>query len=137
MIKAGSFSQVNEHLARELKRVFPAEPLEVIDAKDLLLKAERLPRHCLEILGAYGPRAFFERAALRRAFYRTGYAFEALKQEMKRRVPTDRYLFTIQTQSLFDASVPNLPISSIPTILLALAIATRLATKPPRRLRHG
>lgn len=108
-VKLGDFSHVNEHLARQLERLYPDHPLDVIDVKDVIVNPSSLLASSLFILKDYGARGVFGKTAFRRSFFTTAYAFCLLKRQIAALVSPRTHRFSIQTQSLFDASVQGLP----------------------------
>ncbi len=106
-VKFGTFSHLNERVRLELIRQFPEHPIEVIDVADLLgTKTAKLMARW-SALRDYGLRSFWDRDWY--YFDKTLYLFKEVKQALAERLRKQDYLFTFQTQSLFDASVEGLP----------------------------
>ena len=77
---------------------------------DLLKQSQaRMILAGLSAVTTYLPDVLRGRKQLKYAFFRTGYVFRWIKREMERRIDPDRHAFSIQLQSLFDASVPGVP----------------------------
>lgn len=109
LVKLGGFSHVNDHLAHQLARLYPNHPLDIIDVKDVIVHPSSLFVNSLFILKDYGARGAFGKAVFRRSFFTTAYAFRLLKKRIATLVSPRTHRFSIQTQSLFDASVQGLP----------------------------
>lgn len=107
LIKMGSFSYTNNHVADVLNREFPDMQLEVIDIRDLV--NSRALRNVLYAFKEYGGEMLGGKSAFRERLLRTTYLFKQIKRKIAQRVMSDEYAFSFQTQSLFDASVPGLP----------------------------
>jgi glycosyltransferase involved in cell wall biosynthesis len=107
-VKMGDFSQINPRVHALLAREFPDLNLHVIDLND------RAPRaHLLSLwrsaLAEYGLRAAKGKAALESCTQRTPRYFELARALSSEALGDRRYLFTFQTQSLFDASQAGTP----------------------------
>jgi glycosyltransferase involved in cell wall biosynthesis len=106
-VKFGTFSHINERVRLELVHQFPEHPIEVIDVADLLgAKTTKLMARW-SALRDYGLRSFWDRDWY--YFDKTLYLFKQVKQALTERLRKQDYLFTFQTQSLFDASLEGLP----------------------------
>jgi glycosyltransferase involved in cell wall biosynthesis len=109
-IKLGEFSQINPQVRALLAREFPELNLDVIDLNDLV----RAPRaRLLSLWGSglaeYGLRAARGKQALESCAQRTPRYFEVARALLSQSLSRRRYRFTLQTQSLFDASQPDTP----------------------------
>lgn len=117
-IKSGSFSNINLSVERVLRNEFPAHQLDVVD---VLPRGRTLPRRQLpgeavkrlRLAGAavreYGLDMITGRRSLSEMQLRTRYWFDMVKTKVHRQLRAEDYLFTFQTQSLFDASIPGVP----------------------------
>ena len=108
-IKQGSFSHINASVEKQLARVFPEYPLQIIDVLDLL--AQKKAVHWinqLQIFKTYGLDILARRRYRSECLYRTPYIFNKIHELIRQQLSGD-YAFTFQTQSLFDASIPGLP----------------------------
>lgn len=112
-IKMGVFSLVNERVCEVLAAEFPQYPLEVIDVEEMVNKAD--PLNLFWVVWRYGwdflsgRRNLREEISTREILARTHYFFHRVKQAVARRLEKGPYLFSFQTQSLFDASCAGLP----------------------------
>lgn len=109
-LKTGSFSHVNENVRAILAREFPEHPLRVIDVIDDVLK--RHPAAYLQaladVLRIYPRHIFRQRRKPADFILRTPAAFRAIRRwAAEHMAPTTA--FTLQTQSLFDASRAGVP----------------------------
>lgn len=105
--KIGSFSQVNTHLLRELGRVFPNHPIDVFDIEKLTGKTWRKFAKRFHAWREY---------PWSQVTHPVDYVFDKTTGYMNRMrktldgLPIDRrYVFTFQTQFLFDGSINGLP----------------------------
>jgi glycosyltransferase involved in cell wall biosynthesis len=112
-IKMGSFSLVNERVCATLATQFPQHQLEIIDIDKLVKKTH--PLNLFWIVCRYGwdflsrRRDLWEEIKSREILTRTHYYFQAVRLMIARRLEKKDYLFSFQTQSLFDASCSGLP----------------------------
>ncbi len=104
-VKQGSFSSQNPFIATQLERHFPQCSLRVIDFWDVTKACGRFMAWlaCMEAIMSY-PRSFLRRQA--------GMAFYAIRTRIARRAYLRAFqkwtgLFTFQTQSMFNASLPG------------------------------
>ena len=107
-IKSGDFSHINEMTFGIISQEFPDAEIEVIDIltdlvsdKDLLTIFHTVKSYGMD-LSAYPHRVLEKRAY-------TDYFFNNLKKALLRRLGDRKYLFTFQTQSFFDGSIPGTP----------------------------
>ncbi len=114
LIKMGSFSLVNEYVEDLLSREFPDYDLDVIDIHEDLV-SRKSPVNILSVLRFYGldivlgKRKLMGELSEREILSRTTYFYNEVKQAIGRRLVSYDYLFSLQTQSLFDASRVGLP----------------------------
>lgn len=109
-IKIGSFSHTNQSFLETIKNSFPEYQIEIIDIKDdILNKFEYYIINPIMILIEYPKQIFIQRKCISDYIYRTPYIFKKIKRKIKQHIDIKDYIFTVQTQSLFDASVPGLP----------------------------
>ena len=109
--KAGSFSHVNENVKAILEREFPEYPLRVIDVLHDVLKRRPFAflQALTEAVRMYPHHIFRQRRKPTDFILRTPTAFRAIKAWAAANVNPARTAFTIQTQSLFDASRAGTP----------------------------
>jgi glycosyltransferase involved in cell wall biosynthesis len=107
-IKIGKFSHVNDILPKLLVNNFPGLNIDIIDIfSDLLNKKDVLTlSHCLN---SYGWDILLGRKTIYESFLKTQYASEKISTAIRKRLIGKNYLFTFQTQSVFDASIPEIP----------------------------
>jgi len=109
-IKAGEFSHTNHHILKQLQARFPDLEANVIDLGDLrVIRKRDVPGIVLSAVSEFGPLACVSSGQLRRHMYRTSYVFRRAREVLMQRLARSNHLFTFQTQSLFDASVPGTP----------------------------
>ncbi|SFF03056.1 Glycosyltransferase involved in cell wall bisynthesis [Sulfitobacter brevis] len=93
-----------------LEVAFPADDLDVIYVLDILKRSRVRMIIAACVAGVtYLPDLLRGRKRLKYAFFRTNYVFRWIKREMARRIDPERHAFSIQIQSLFDASVRGVP----------------------------
>jgi glycosyltransferase involved in cell wall biosynthesis len=111
--RQGGFSHINDRVAGWLREQFPARQLVEIDVLQDVVKPARsvLIRAALTAGVTYFPRIARGHRDFRDLFYRTPFLFHAIRlliaQKYSHLVPSA--LFSIQTQSLYDASIDGLP----------------------------
>lgn len=110
-----AFISTYEHPSRDsieqtVREAFPEYRLENIVLKDLVKARRRwmLP-NLYHIVSEYGDRILQGDATLRESYFRTGYLFRRIHQAMQSLINPERHVFALQTQSLFDTSVPGVP----------------------------
>ncbi len=111
-IKQGNYSHINRSVRDILARQFPDQDVEEIDVLEDLLKRERtaVPGNLFHILKLYGRDIIGRHKTIRDSFFRTPYIFHKIKRAAQAHLSRGGdYLFSIQTQSQYDASVPGLP----------------------------
>jgi len=111
--RQGSFSHINDRVAGWLRDQFPAQELVEIDVLQEIIKTSPAVRYRAAATAflAYLPRIAAGDRDFRDLYYRTPYLFNAI-----RRLIAGKYaalartsLFSIQTQSLYDAGIEGLP----------------------------
>lgn len=109
-ITCGSFSGINERLLPLLEAAFSELSPSRFDVAGWLHADRRvMAAGAAHVLTESGPLAFAGRARFRRALYRSSYLNRRIGEEVRSRAGRRRYAFSLQTQSMFDASVPDLP----------------------------
>jgi glycosyltransferase involved in cell wall biosynthesis len=109
-IKIGSFSGTNERLLEHLCRQFPDLDADVIDVEDLkAVNRSDAVRLLYSVARDYGFASFLTKGRVNSRLMRTAYCFRKIRELLLQRLSRRRYLFTFQTQSLVDASVPGTP----------------------------
>lgn len=106
-IKAGEFSHINNSVRDILSREFPDHQLDIIDCSDLITKRD--PLALLQAFRYYWKVIFSRKRTLADTFIRTPYYFNKVRSGLRKRLAGQDYLFTFQTQSLFDLSLEKVP----------------------------
>lgn len=112
-IKRGLFSYTNVSVDALLRREFPECEMEVIDVQeDLLDKRPGLRwMNWLAVLLDYVPQILSRTQHPQACYFRTPFITRAIHRHLPSLVqcrPED-YLFSLQTSSLYDASIPSIP----------------------------
>ena len=108
-IKLGEFSHTNSSVLELLTTNFPGFHVEVIDIfSDLLISKKDVPTlfYCLK---EYGTDIFLGRKTISGTFLKTPHVFNKINEAIRSRLAEKKYIFSFQTQSLFDSSVPGIP----------------------------
>lgn len=109
-LKQGSFSHINHNIKEILQTHFPESELIVIDIEELLSQHRRtIVANVPWFVREYGISPGKPLSQHRKDFYRTSYLFRELKAIVNKIIRPDEFLFSFQTQSLFDLSTPNVP----------------------------
>jgi glycosyltransferase involved in cell wall biosynthesis len=112
-VKRGLFSYSNLRTAEQLRRMFPEYDLEEIDVEADLLRHQHgiLACNLASIVRRYWRELLTNRQTIRLCFYRTPYIFHRIRELIRAQLEPRRheFAFTIQTQSLYDASIPGVP----------------------------
>jgi glycosyltransferase involved in cell wall biosynthesis len=112
-VKRGAFSHINESLRQALARelhgydVDVVEILELTESEPLVAKALRRVYAVKEFWRMLLPRP--GRARMAGCVIRTSFYLRRLRALLSERLAERTYIFTLQTQSLFDASKPGTP----------------------------
>ena len=109
-IKKGKVPLAGDNVAQILRSNFPQYHLEVIDTTKLI-KADiwALLLNLYFTLKEYGPKVLFNLHHFKNRFFRTSFFAKFVKERTARRYGPGDYLFSVQMQSMFDASVEGLP----------------------------
>jgi glycosyltransferase involved in cell wall biosynthesis len=114
IIRRGSFSSINDALLAAFREMLPAYDFDVIDVLDLMQdegpRFERLAR--LSALKEFTRLLLLRRERMAGAggcLIRTTFYLERLRRRLAERLSQRKYVFTLQTQSLFDGSLPGVP----------------------------
>lgn len=108
-IKIGNFSYTNVSVHKILVEKFPEFQIVVFDVlKNLLSKREILISMVYSLI-EYGKEILAGKRTVSGSYIRTSYFFKIVKKRIAEMVSPQDYVFTFQTQSLFDASVPGIP----------------------------
>ncbi|WP_310415420.1 glycosyltransferase family 4 protein [Chamaesiphon sp. OTE_8_metabat_110] len=107
-VKYGGFSHVNEMVVEILTREFPNLEIETIDVFTDLVNTKDLAT-IFHTLNEYSKEIFDRTLHIGNRRLYTSYFFHKLRKALVKRLAGRNYLFTFQTQSLFDASIPGIP----------------------------
>ncbi len=106
-ITMGAFSHTNAQLLAALERTLPGLSIERVDVLDLFYRSPRaMALSLIGVLREYGPGSLRSRARLRYRLFRTRAFFDLARALVHRRLAGRPLRFTLQTQSMFDASLP-------------------------------
>ncbi|MFL6604769.1 MAG: glycosyltransferase family 4 protein [Steroidobacteraceae bacterium] len=109
-IKAGEFSHINQQVLAQLKARFPHLQPTIIDLRELNVVRKRdVPGLVLSVASEFGLSACLSTKKLRWHMYKTSYMFRRTRAALLQRMRGTNYAFTFQTQTMFDASLPNVP----------------------------
>jgi glycosyltransferase involved in cell wall biosynthesis len=111
--RQGSFSHINDRVAGWLREQFPHLDLVEIDVLQDVIKPARsvVFRGAAAAFLTYLPRIAQGHRDFRDFFYRTPFLFHAIRRLIAKKYSSlaSTALFSIQTQSLYDASIEDLP----------------------------
>lgn len=105
-IKIGGFSHINDNVLRQLNINFPDYQVDVIDVYSDLVSKKIAAAYSL---AEYTKGIILGRMKIKESYMYTRYAFRIIKKKMQEISGNSKFLFTFQTQSLFDASAPGIP----------------------------
>lgn len=107
-IKSGSFSHANSAFEEVLKSAFPDYQLDIFDVTKDFVEPKSL-MNLFYILKEYYKQIFINRGNIKKYKLRTSHVFNSIKKRAEVKLQHGGYSFTFQTQSFFDASIPNVP----------------------------
>jgi glycosyltransferase involved in cell wall biosynthesis len=107
-VKYGSFSHVNEMVEKILAREFPSLEVETIDVFTDLVNTKDLAT-IFHTIKDYGKQLLQRKLSIGNRRLYTKHLFGKIRAAILQRLTGQDYLFTFQTQSLFDASLPGTP----------------------------
>ncbi len=100
----------DQRLPRILQQNYPDYEVETIELVPLLKRSRLiLLINFFCVLKEYGLDILLGRKSLKACFFRTPYIFKKMKALAADRLSRDKYAFSIQIQSLFDASTAGIP----------------------------
>lgn len=115
-VHSGAFSHANQSLLAALQRQVASDPrlcdvrFDVLDLMPIVRNSrEILLANLLHVYREFGHDILTKRKSFQRAFYATTYLFRKRSELAARFVASAPRLFSLQTQSLFDASTPGAP----------------------------
>ncbi len=106
-IKYGNFSYINEMVSQLLSREFSDCEIEIVDLFSLVDNKNFAT--IAYAIKAYGTRILDIRSDIIQLRLFTRYFHNKLRTALVKRLADRDYLFTFQTQSIFDASMPGIP----------------------------
>ncbi len=114
IIRRGSFSSINDSFLAPFTARLPGYDVDVVDVLELMAHEGRAfkARARLAALREYTRLLLLRREKMHGVggcLIRTTYYLERLRRRLLERLSGRKYLFTLQTQSLFDASLPGIP----------------------------
>jgi glycosyltransferase involved in cell wall biosynthesis len=110
-----AFISTYEHPSRDsveatIREAFPEYRVDTIVVKDVVKKNLRwLPLNLGYVAAEYGKRLLRRDVSLRDGFFQTSYLLRQIHGAMKTIIDPKRHVFSFQTQSLYDTSVPGVP----------------------------
>ncbi|MEP7297097.1 MAG: glycosyltransferase family 4 protein [Burkholderiales bacterium] len=109
-IKTGGFSHINDRVFAMLRTRFPGAEIDVVDTNELPVWGRfGLPAMAINVLLQYGIKRCRNTSSIKRYGQRTTGFFDTVRSQLRARLGRGNYLFTIQTQSMIDASQPGTP----------------------------
>jgi glycosyltransferase involved in cell wall biosynthesis len=99
-----------DSIERTVREAFPEYRLENIVLHALVKRHLRwaLPNLCC-VAAEYGGKISRRASSVREAYFRTTYLFRHIHRAMRSVIDPARHIFSFQTQSLYDTSVPGVP----------------------------
>ena len=99
-----------DSIERTLRQAFPEYRFENISLLEVI-KAHKtwLLPNLIAVAAQFGPRILKRRASVRDSYFLTTYLFRQIKKAMSSYIDPQRHVFSFQTQSLYDTSVPGIP----------------------------
>jgi glycosyltransferase involved in cell wall biosynthesis len=109
-IKVGYFSGTNKSVELQLIKQFPEFEVEIIDVLDLIKRrGDIILINLFYVIREYGRAIILRKKNFFTSFFVTSFIFKKIKLLISQQVTKDEYIFSFQTQSLFDASVDGIP----------------------------
>ncbi len=109
-VKSGSFSHINESVRVQLEEKFPDHDLVVWDVRSMVRRPiPSFLRSMVGMVSAYGVADLIRRRDPVDCFIQSPACFTLIRDQVRRRVSPSGFAFTLQTQSMWDASVPGVP----------------------------
>ncbi len=93
-----------------LANAFPEYPIENISVDEIVRQFKNwMPQNLWYVGKEFGYDILLKRSTAIESYYRTTYLFERIRKAMRRIIGPERYVFSFQTQSMYDTFVPGLP----------------------------
>jgi glycosyltransferase involved in cell wall biosynthesis len=114
IVKRGSFSSINDAFLGAFTELLPGYDVDVVDVLELMAGEGYVfkARSRLAALKEFTRLLLLRREKMHGAggcLIRTTFYLERLRRRLRERLSQRQYVFTLQTQSLFDASLPGIP----------------------------
>src|ERR1700733_5799848 len=109
-VKMGDFSGTNKRVFEQLRPQFPNLDVEVVYILDFLaVNPFDAARLLYAVAHEFGLSSCLTKSRINSRVIRTVYCFRKIRAHLLLFLSQKRYVFTFQTQSLFDASIPGTP----------------------------
>ncbi len=109
-IQKGKVPLASEKVAQVLQGNFPDFEIDVIDVRDLLKNRKKIVLiNLFVVLKEYGLAILLGQKRFKECFFRTTYIFRKIRRLLADRLSQQKYAFTFQMQSLYDASQAGTP----------------------------
>lgn len=111
-IKMGSFSQINNNVRDFLINEFPENKITVYEIIRQEIKFIHYIINVFFFITEYGPDILSRRKKWKDSiawFFATSYVSQQISRNIRHKHKNKDYLFTVQTQSLFNGKLPNIP----------------------------
>lgn len=101
---------INDNILNQLKRKFPDFYVENIDLVNLIKSDKKLLLvNAYKTLIEYGREIILRRKKFKECFFRTEYIFKRVKEILNDKINNKEFIFTFQSNSLFDGSTEDIP----------------------------
>ncbi len=109
-IRPRGWPLANKIVEGVIRKQFPDYDVDLIDVTALVMRRlDIVLANSLATVALYGADILARRKTFKLAFWRTPYIFGQIRRLINRQVTKEKYLFSFQMQSLFDASTPGTP----------------------------
>ena len=111
-LKSGSFSQINKNVYNFLVEEFPDCSVEVYDSKPTHIRFSYFIKNIYYFIIEYGADILLGKKAWKEApmwFFATSYVSTVINRNIQKAHKNPDYLFTFQTQSLFNGKLNGIP----------------------------
>ena len=107
-VKIGSFSNTNQSVLNLLKKEFPNYKIDVIDIFEEIAQPKTM-KNIFHTIKEHGIKVFFSKINFYKSMVQNEYIFKLVKEGIATYLQGSNYVFTFQTQSLFDTSIDGIP----------------------------
>jgi glycosyltransferase involved in cell wall biosynthesis len=108
-LKIGSFSNINQSVIDQLKKNFTGFEIDILDVADLVKDDTSSFKNKLYLAAEYGVDILRRKKYWQDWAIVTSYMFRVIKKRVQEYARGKNYVFTFQTQSLFDGSLEGVP----------------------------